>query len=107
MQFKPEGFAWIDLQHRDESVMAFMRKGKKPKDNILVLMNMTPIVRNHWEIKIEEDKKWKEIYNSDHQKYGGSGQVINQQIKNQELSDESGMTTLIINLPPLAVVVLK
>jgi 1,4-alpha-glucan branching enzyme len=106
-QFKPEGFAWIDLYHRDESVMAFMRKGKKTKENILVLMNMTPVVRNHWEIKVSENKEWKEIYNSDHQRYGGSGDIFNQQIKKQVLNDESGMISLIINLPPLAVIVLK
>ena len=42
-----------------------------------------------------------------HQQYGGSGDIINLEIKKQGLNDESGMISLIINLPPLAVVVLK
>ena len=33
-QFEPGGFEWIDLNHRSESVIVYMRKGKKEKDNI-------------------------------------------------------------------------
>ena len=41
-QFNIDGFEWVDLNHRQESVIVFQRKGKKKSGNLLIILNMTP-----------------------------------------------------------------
>jgi 1,4-alpha-glucan branching enzyme len=106
-QFNQYGFEWIDLQHREESVICFMRKGKKEKDQLLIVMNMTPVVRYDWAIEVSGKKKWKEIFNSDAQHYGGTGDVMNGEIKVVNSNAINTMTKISMNIPPLALVVLR
>lgn len=106
-QFNQYGFEWIDLHHRGESVISFMRKGKKDKDHLLVVMNMTPLVRENWRINVSGKKKWKEIFNSDASQYGGTGELINEHIKAEKVIDSNTMTTISLNIPPLALLVLR
>ena len=49
-QFSIYGFEWVDLNHRAESVICYKRKGKKTEDDLLIILNLTPVVRNDWEI---------------------------------------------------------
>ena len=51
-QFNPAGFEWGDLSHRDECVISFKRKCGKPKEEMLVLLNMTPVPRHNWEVYV-------------------------------------------------------
>jgi 1,4-alpha-glucan branching enzyme len=106
-QFNQYGFEWHDLRHRDESVISFIRKGKKEKDNLLIVMNMTPVVRHDWIIEIAGKKKWKEIYNSDAAAFGGTGTVFNGEIKTKPLQDADTMTTINLNIPALSLIVLR
>ena len=76
-QFKQEGFEWIDLNHRQESVMVFRRKGILPENDLLVILNMTPVIRRDWKIYAHDKEAWKEIFNSDDKKYWGTGDVFN------------------------------
>ncbi len=77
-QFDEEGFEWIDLSHRDESVIVYSRKGRKSKDDILVVFNMTPVKRENWKIKAYGKKDWQMVFNSDEKKFWGSGEVDGQ-----------------------------
>src|SRR6185369_167723 len=63
-QFHKDGFEWVDLNHRAESVIVYRRRGKKKEDDILVVLNMTPVVRNNWEIFVKGKLYTKEIFNS-------------------------------------------
>src|SRR5437868_7232084 len=45
LQFDQRGFEWVDLDHRQESVIAYMRKGKNRKNDILIILNLTLVVR--------------------------------------------------------------
>ena len=45
LQFSSEGFEWVDLNHRDEAVVVYKRKGLSPEDDVLVILNFTPMVR--------------------------------------------------------------
>lgn len=106
-QFEPGGFEWIDLQHRSESVMVYKRKGKKPQDDVLVLLNVTPIVRHNWEVYVHDKKSWKEIFNSNDQAFWGTGDVYNPEIKTELVDKPSACYKLTLNLPPLGAIVLK
>jgi 1,4-alpha-glucan branching enzyme len=106
-QFDPKGFEWIDLNHRDECVMAYMRKGKKKKDNILVVFNMTPVERYDWKIKVYEKSAWTQIFCSDDAQYWGTGKFTNQEIKTTLLDKKNKLFEINLNLPALSGIVLQ
>ena len=80
LQFDSQGFEWVDLNNRNECVMVYRRKGKTKKDDVLVILNMTPIVHNNWKITVYGKQGWKEVFNSDAKKYWGTGDVFNPEI---------------------------
>ncbi len=106
-QFEPGGFEWVDLNHRSESVLVFMRKGKKDKDNILIILNVTPVVRNDWEFYVHGKGKWAEIFNSDSKEFWGPGDVYNPEIRSELVDKPSKCYKITLNLPALGAVVLK
>jgi len=106
-QFNIYGFEWVDLNHREESVTVYRRKGKEKNDDLLVILNMTPTVRNDWEIYVRGKAYEKEIFNSDKTIYWGTGNVYNPDIRCELVDKEQEIYRIKINLPPLAGVVLK
>jgi 1,4-alpha-glucan branching enzyme len=106
-QFNIDGFEWIDLNHRAESVICYKRKGKRNADDLLVVLNLTPVVRNEWEIYIHGKIFTKEIFNSDSTKYWGTGNVFNPEIRSELVDKDQKLYKLTLNLPPLAAIILK
>lgn len=106
-QFEPDGFEWVDLNHRSESVMVYKRKGKKEKDDVLVILNVTPIVRQDWEIYVHGKGKWQEIFNSDAKEFWGTGDVFNPEIQSELVDKPSKCYRLKVHLPALGAVVLR
>ena len=105
--FSIEGFEWIDLNHRAESVIVFKRKGNKPDEDLLILLNCTPVVRRDWKVYTIGKPVWKEIFNSDDKKYWGTGDVFNPDIETRLVDKKEMMYEINIHLPPLAAVVLR
>jgi 1,4-alpha-glucan branching enzyme len=106
-QFEPGGFEWIDLNHRSECVLVYSRKGKKDKDQLIVVLNVTPVVRNNWEVYVYGKSKWKEIFNSDQIEFWGTGDVGNPSIEATLVDKATKCYRLTINLPALSAIVLK
>jgi 1,4-alpha-glucan branching enzyme len=106
-QFNMDGFEWVDLNHRAETVIVYRRKGKKPADDLLVILNLTPVVRNDWTIRVTGKIFSKEIFNSDLKKYWGTGNVFNPDIRSVLVEKEEKIYDLTVNLPPLAAIILK
>jgi 1,4-alpha-glucan branching enzyme len=106
-QFNVNGFEWIDLNHRNEGIIVYKRKGKKPADDVLIILNVTPEVYHNWKIQVSGKKQWKEIFNSDEKKYWGSGNVFNPDICAKPVDKKGKIFEINIHLPPLGAVVLK
>ncbi|HET9279960.1 MAG TPA: 1,4-alpha-glucan branching protein GlgB, partial [Flavitalea sp.] len=106
-QFSIEGFEWIDLNHRAESVIVFKRKGKNPEDDLLIILNCTPVIRRDWKVYTIGKRAWKEIFNSDDKKYWGTGDVFNPDIQTSLVDKKEMIYEINVHLPPLAAVVLR
>jgi 1,4-alpha-glucan branching enzyme len=106
-QFEPGGFEWVDLNHRSDSVMVYKRKGKKEKDDVLVILNVTPVVRKDWEIFVHGKGKWSEIFNSDSKEFWGTGDVFNPTIQSKLVDKSSKCYQLKVHLPALGAIVLR
>ena len=106
-QFSINGFEWIDLGHRDECVIVYRRKGKDPEQDLLVILNLTPVVRRDWKIYTSGKTQWKEIFNSDDKKYWGTGDTFNPEISVHLVDEQENRYELNVHLPPLGAIVLK
>jgi 1,4-alpha-glucan branching enzyme len=106
-QFSEQGFEWIDLNHREECVVAYRRKGRLPENDILVILNLMPDVRRDWKLYAKGKESWKEIYNSDDKKYWGTGDVFNPEIKTVLVDKNQLLYEINVHLPALGAVVLR
>lgn len=106
-QFNIEGFEWIDLNHRADSVIVYRRKGEKAKNDVLVILNLTPMVRRDWKVYADGKAEWQEIFNSDAREYWGTGDVYNPSILTTLVDKKEKRYEINVHLPPLGVIVLK
>jgi 1,4-alpha-glucan branching enzyme len=107
LQFNTNGFEWVDLNHRDECVAVYMRKGKKKKERMLIILNMTPVVRKDWKITVKGYSAWKEVFNTNEKKYFGTGDVYNVDIKGKPVNKSKRIYEINVQLPALSAVVLS
>ncbi len=106
-QFDKEGFEWNNASDEKNSVLVFERKGKKEKENLLIVLNMTPEPREDYLIGLNKKNNWKEIFNSDAKQYGGSN-ILNRHILKAKKQEYYGRPYSIkAFLPPLGAIVLK
>jgi len=107
LQYEEGGFEWVELNQRQEGIIAFKRKGKDPDQAILVVFNMTPVPRHQFPIHVHGKTIWKEIFNSDAKAFWGSGNVSNQDVQCKLVDGNNELMVIHLELPPLAAVVLK
>ena len=69
----PEGFAWINANDANRSILSFERRGSDEKDTLLVVINFTPVDAKNYKLAVPSAGKWKEVFSSDAAKYGGDG----------------------------------
>ena len=106
-QFESEGFEWLDLNKRSESVISFKRKSSQPNEELIIILNMTPVERIEWKVKVPEQEIWVEIFNSDDMHYWGTGNYMNDILHLPEMLNNDAHYQLTLTLPPLAGIVLK
>jgi 1,4-alpha-glucan branching enzyme len=107
LQFNSQGFEWIDLNHREQGIIVYMRKGKKLKENLLIVLNTTPVVQNDWKVVVSGKSAWKEIFNSDQEKYWGTGDVYNPHPKIRVIDKKLGKYELNLHIPALAALIFQ
>jgi 1,4-alpha-glucan branching enzyme len=100
------GFQWIDASDRSSSIVSFQRSGRQSGDHVVVIVNFTPVVRRDYRIGMPSAGPYKEIFNSDDRRYGGSGVGNSGLLVPQALSWHGRAHSVPLTLPPLAAIYL-
>ncbi|MBE7177441.1 MAG: 1,4-alpha-glucan branching protein GlgB [Mucilaginibacter polytrichastri] len=103
--FEQEGFEWIESADGENSVIAYRRKGFKTKDDLIVVCNFTPVVREEYRVGVA-DGEWEEIFSSDEARFGGSD-IRNGKCASEEYSWNFKPKSISVKLPALATIVLR
>src|SRR6201987_2805302 len=103
----PAGFEWVDCNDAPMSVISLLRKGKAPKDVLLVACNFTPVPRAKYRVGVPMGGWWKEVLNSDGKEYAGSGMGNGGGVMAQHIEQHGRPFSLELHLPPVAAVFLK
>jgi 1,4-alpha-glucan branching enzyme len=72
VDFDWHGFEWIDCNDADSSVLSFLRRAKDQGDFTIVVANFTPVQRDGYRVGVPEPGFYREIMNTDAEKYGGT-----------------------------------
>ncbi|WP_106478812.1 1,4-alpha-glucan branching protein GlgB [Phytohalomonas tamaricis] len=103
---QPAGFEWVIGDDATNSVFAYTR-WSADRTPLLVVLNMTPMVHDHYRIGVPSGGCWREIFNSDAEGYGGSN-VGNSGAVNADEQESHGQPhSLDLRLPPLGLMVFK
>jgi len=98
----PAGFEWVVANDSDQSVLAFLRRGKSGNSAMLVLFNFTPVPRYGYSVGVPLGGFWREMLNSDAQDYGGSGVGNAGGLEASAGGAHGHPFSLEVTLPPLA-----
>ena len=104
--FEHKGFSWIDCHDAAQSIISYTRHGIEEEDEVLVILNFTPVPRHGYRIGVGHAGSYQEILNSDSQYYGGSN-VGNVKVETEILPWMGKEYSLSITLPPLGGVILQ
>nr|WP_242850175.1 1,4-alpha-glucan branching protein GlgB [Clostridium polynesiense] len=105
--YNPEGFKWIDADNSDQSIIAFMRRTKNPKDTLIVVSNFTSTVYYNYKIGVPYAGKYEEALNTDDKAFGGSGQSIDGLLFSESGTWHKQKQFIKIKVPPMATVIFK
>ena len=70
------GFEWLNADDAERSTYSFFRKSADGKNNLLFVLNMTPMMRVDYQVGVPKKKKYKLLLNSDEKRFGGNGNAI-------------------------------
>ena len=104
-QFTGEGFEWINYSDHQNAVLSYIRKGNKPDENVIVVLNFTQIVRENYRIGVPKKGKLQEIFNSDAAVYGGSDVGNSKVVKADAIPYDGREFSVELILPPLSITV--
>ena len=101
------GFAWIDCNDTEQSIVSFLRQGRTSEDTIVVVCNFTPVLRHNYQVGVPHGGFWRESLNSDAEEYGGSHQGNLGGMAATPVSVHGHAHSLPLTLPPLGIVFFK
>ncbi|WP_262245421.1 1,4-alpha-glucan branching protein GlgB [Parapedobacter soli] len=104
--FSPEGFEWIEAGDSSNTVLAYARKGVRREDDLLIILNLTPVVRYSYRCGLPSEGEWTVLLNSDDRNYYGSG-VEQHTVTAEPIRWMNKDWSAMFTLPPLAGLVLK
>ncbi len=103
----PHGFAWIDCNDRDNSVISWVRRAQDPQDFMVAVSNFTPLVRENYRMGVPGPGHYAEVLNTDSEWYGGSNVHNNGGVEAEQVECHGHPWSVCLTLPPLATVLLK
>ncbi len=99
--FEPGGFDWIVADDTENDVLAWRRRFAG--EHLVVVANLTPVVRERYRIGVPAAGHWAELCNTDAEAYGGSGVDNLGGVEADEEPAHGELQSIELRLPPLAV----
>jgi 1,4-alpha-glucan branching enzyme len=101
-----EGFEWVEGGDMENSVFAFVRKGREGDPPVLVVCNFTPMPRHGYRVGVPFAGTWREVLNTDARLYGGSDVGNGGSVTADAVERHGRGHSLDLTLPPLGTIML-
>ena len=107
LDLEPSGFEWVVADDSENSVLAFLRRGRGASEVVAVLFNFTPVPRHSYRVGLPSGGRWLEVLNTDAEHFGGSGQGNLGEVRSVPVPSHQFLHSAAVTIPPLGAVVLK
>ncbi len=101
-----EGYQWIQPDDGDNSILAFRRIHPKTHRELIVVLNMTPVTREHYPLGLPEAGEYAPVFCSDDICYGGTG-CLPETVTAQEGDYREYKFTGYFRIPPMSLTVFQ
>lgn len=101
LDYRPEGFEWRVVDDCENSVFAFIRRDEEGNE-VMVVSNFTPVLRQNYRIGVEQSGFWREALNTDSHRYRGGNAGNFGGVHSDEVSSHHKPYSLSLTLPPLS-----
>ncbi len=102
-----DGFEWLDADDAKQSILTFIRHGKKPTEDLVCLLAMVPEVFEEYRIGVPRKGTYVEVFNSDDTRFGGSGRVNAGPLEAEKVPMHGKKWSVVVRTPPIGGLVLK
>jgi 1,4-alpha-glucan branching enzyme len=107
LDYDPTGFEWIDCTDNENSVISFVRRARQAEETVVVVLNLTPVVREGYRLGVPAAGRWREIINTDAEVYGGTNAGNGGALETLAEPSHGHPQSIALTLPPLAALILK
>ncbi|MBV7390070.1 MULTISPECIES: 1,4-alpha-glucan branching protein GlgB [Enterococcus] len=97
----------IDADNTNETVLSFIRKGKRKKDFLIVILNMTPVERQGFRIGVPYAGSYEEVWNTEMLEFGGTWTEHNPVAESDEYHFKDYQSSITTTVPALGALILK
>jgi 1,4-alpha-glucan branching enzyme len=101
------GFQWLVSDDRDNSVIAWARRGADPSRLVIVVSNFTPVPRIGYRFGVPLPGFYREALNTDASLYGGGNMGNAGGVEADGIASHGQEQSLALTLPPLATLILE
>ncbi|HZW08988.1 MAG TPA: 1,4-alpha-glucan branching protein GlgB [Phycisphaerales bacterium] len=99
-----QGFEWVHCDDRDNSVLAFFRHAADGSPPVLCAFNFTPVPRDNYRLGVAQGSRWRKLFDSDSEDFGGSGYAWQQRVHADAAPMHGRARSVAVTLPPLGAV---
>ena len=102
-----EGFEWIDVNNTDQSIFSYSRKGQKPEDTLIIILNFKPVAYHNYRMGVPYLGEYVELLNSDRDFYHGSNQFNGMTCVATEEMTHGKPCSINVTIAPYGALILK
>jgi 1,4-alpha-glucan branching enzyme len=103
VDFEPAGFRWLEANDADANVIAFARLAAEGTRTLVCICNFSPVSRPGYRVGLPRGGRWRELLNTDDERYGGGGVGNPGELPAEERPWHDQPFSAELTLPPLGV----
>lgn len=100
-----EGFEWMDCMDAERSIITFLRRSKNGAEQLLVVCNFTPVTHTGYRVGVPFEGKFKEIFNSNGEAFGGTGEGNPRSKRSEKVNWNNRDNSIELTIPGLSMLV--
>ncbi len=106
LDLQKKGFEWVNKTSAEECILSFVRRASDGTE-FFVVANFTPVSYNKFKLGVPHAGKYKEIFNSDAESFGGSNVVNKRAVTAKAENCGNRKNSICVNIAPMAVMVFR
>lgn len=101
------GIEILNADNADETILTFIRKGKKPRDFVVVICNFVPVERKNYRVGVPFEGVYEECLNTEMSEYGGVWTKNQGPLKTVKETTNQKDHTIELIVPAMSVLILR